>query len=82
MPFSLFSHEMLISRSRRSNYIQYRYLFAGEKLNKTGIEREKKYFVPSLLLAVNECHGIMANVRSIISLTVQYNVRHLVLSLW
>ena len=30
------------------------------------------------MLAANECHGIMANVRWIISLTVQYNVRHLV----
>ena len=73
---------MLKPRSRRWNYIQYRYLFAGEKLNKTENEREKKYFVPSLLLAANECHGIMANFRWIISLTVQYNVRHLVLSLW
>ena len=42
----------------------------------------KKLFLPSLLLAANECHGIMADVSWIISLTVQYNVRHLVLSLW
>ena len=41
----------------------------------------KKLFVPSLLLAVNECHGIMAIVRKIMSLTVHYKVRHLVLSL-
>ena len=34
------------------------------------------------MLAANECHGIMANFRWIISLMVQYNVRHLVLSLW
>ena len=34
------------------------------------------------MLAVNECYGKMANVRWIISLTVQYNVRHLVLSFW
>ena len=32
-------------------------------MNKTANEREKKKIVPSLLLAVNECHGIMANVR-------------------
>ena len=35
-----------------------------------------------LLLAANECHGIIANARWIISLMVQYNVRHLALSLW
>ena len=35
------SHEMLIPRSRMWNYIQYRYLFAGQKLNKTENEREK-----------------------------------------
>ena len=35
-----------------------------------------------LFLAANECHGIMANFRWIISLTVQYNVHHLVLPLW
>ena len=54
----------------------------GENIKKTGKEREKKYSVPSLLLAANECHWIMANVRWRISLTVQYNVRHLVLSPW
>ena len=52
----------------------------GKKLNKTEDELEKK-FVPSLLLAANEIHGILANVRWIISLTIQYNVHHLVLSL-
>ena len=36
--------------------MQYRYLFAGGKLNKTENEREKKYFIPSLLLAANKCH--------------------------
>ena len=30
----------------------------GKKLNKTENESEKKKFVPSLLLAANECHGI------------------------
>ena len=54
----------------------------GGKIEQTENEREKKEFFPSLLLAANECHGIMANVHWIISLTVQYNVRHLVLSLW
>ena len=53
----------------------------GGKLNKTENEHGKKYFVPSLLLAANECHGKMAYFRWIISLTVQYNVRHLVFSL-
>ena len=53
----------------------------GKKLNKTENEREKKLFVPSLLLAANEYHGIMANVCWIISLRVQYNIRHIVLSL-
>ena len=57
------------------------FVLVGKKLNKTENEREKKKFVSLLLLAGNECHGIMANVRWIISLTVQYNVRHLLLSL-
>ena len=63
--------------------MQYIYLFAGGKLNKTENERGTKYFFfPSILLAANECHGIKVSFRWIISLTVQYNVRHLVLSLW
>ena len=81
MPFSYQVTNFNTCHGGGKFYIRYRYLFAGEKLNKTENERRKKSFVPSLLLAANECHGIMANVRWIISLTVQYNVRHLVLSL-
>ena len=36
-------------------------VFWGKKLNKTDNEREKKLFVPSLLLAANECHGVKYN---------------------
>ena len=35
----------------------------GGKIEQTENERAKKEFFPSLLLAANECHGIMANVR-------------------
>ena len=49
----------------------------GRKLTKTENDREQKQFVSSLSLAANEC-GMMANVRWIISLTIQYNVHHLV----
>ena len=34
--------------------------FWGKKI-KTDNEREKKLFVPSLLLAANECHGVTCN---------------------
>lgn len=61
--------------------IQYRYLFLGQKLKKTEKKRETTSFVPSTLLAANECHGIMANVRWIVFLTVQMIMSAILFSL-
>ena len=77
----LSSEEIYRSRRYKIHSIQI-FVRGGRKLNNTENEREKKQFVPLLLLAANECHGIIANARWIISLMVQYNVRHLALSLW
>ena len=51
------------------------------KKNKQNRKRTLEKIICSFTIAsANECHRIMANVRWIISLTVQCNVRHLVLS--
>ena len=57
------SNEILIQVTQVELYSTQMFVRGGKIEQNRKRTWEKKLFVPSLLLAVNECHGIMANVR-------------------